>query len=92
MSQDGKKKRRHFLREKAAFSVEKGSLLSGVKRRDTLNLRGLADRIASRQMKEMCSFKQNMIYDLNGVPKKVRDGQLVDYGPEDEEQEDENNG
>ena len=50
------------------------------------------DRITSRQMKEMCSFKQNMIFDLNGVPKKIKDGQLVDYGPEDEEQEDENNG
>ncbi len=50
------------------------------------------DRITSRQMQAMCSFKQNMLFDLNGVPKKVKDGQLVDYGTEDEEEEDENNG
>ena len=40
---------------------------------------------ASRVMKEKVQFQQNMIFDKNGVPKKVKDGQLVDYGEDDEE-------
>jgi len=44
------------------------------------------DRITSRTLKDKASFKQNMIFDLNGVPKKVKDGQLVDYGEDDDEE------
>ena len=49
------------------------------------------DNITSREMKNRVSLKQNMIFDLNGVPKKVKDGQLVDYGVDDEDDEDEGN-
>ena len=43
------------------------------------------DRITSRALLSKVAFSQNMIFDINGVPKKVKDGQLVDYG-DDEEQ------
>ncbi len=49
------------------------------------------DNITSREMKNKVSLKQNMIFDLNGVPKKVKDGQLVDYGVDNEDDEDEGN-
>lgn len=41
------------------------------------------DRITSRAFMSKVAMKQNMIFDLNGVPKKVKDGQLVDYGTDD---------
>jgi len=40
-------------------------------------------------------MSMNMIFDLPGVPKKVKNGQLVDYGEDDEEDDeepDDNNG
>ena len=37
------------------------------------------DRITAPTMKKLVSFKQNMILDRYGTPKKVVDGQLVDY-------------
>ena len=43
----------------------------------------------TRVMKEKVQMSQNMIFDKNGVPKKVVDGQLVDYG-EDEDSDDNN--
>ena len=43
------------------------------------------DKITSRAFVEKCVLKQNMIFDKTGKPKKVKDGQLVDYG-------DDNNG
>ena len=49
------------------------------------------DNITSRVLKENVRFQQNMIFDLHGVPKKVKNGQLVDYG-EDDDDEDEGNG
>ena len=45
------------------------------------------DRITSREMLKKVALQQNMIFDKNGVPKKVRDGQLVDYGDGDDNQE-----
>ena len=41
------------------------------------------DNITSRVMKQKVQMSQNMIFDKNGVPKKVVDGQLVDYGEDD---------
>jgi len=41
------------------------------------------DDITSREMKEKVILSQNMIFDLHGVPKRVKDGQLVDYGDDD---------
>ena len=38
------------------------------------------DKLTSREMKTKITLKQNMIFDKLGVPKKVVDGQLVDYG------------
>ncbi len=35
--------------------------------------------ISSRTLKESCNFKQTLIIDKNGKPKKVVDGQLVDW-------------
>ena len=49
------------------------------------------DNITSRALLSKVAFNQNMIFDINGVPKKVKDGQLVDYGADDEE-DDNNNG
>ena len=34
-------------------------------------------------------MQQNMLFDKHGVPKKVKNGQLVDYGEDDEEEEEE---
>ena len=48
------------------------------------------DNITSREMKKRVVMLQNMIFDKNGVPKKIKDGQLVDYGVDDED--DGNNG
>ncbi len=48
------------------------------------------DNITSREMKKKVIMQQNMIFDLNGVPKKVKDGQLVDYGADDDEDNDDN--
>ena len=42
------------------------------------------DDITSREMKEKVILSQNMIFDLHGVPKRVKDGQLVDYGDDDD--------
>jgi predicted histone-like DNA-binding protein len=42
------------------------------------------DNITSRVFKHRVQMRQNMIFDKNGVPKKVVDGQLVDYGNEDD--------
>ena len=42
------------------------------------------DRITSRAMKTKVAFSQNMIFDKNGVPKKVVDGQVVDYTADDD--------
>ncbi len=44
------------------------------------------DQITSRAMMKKVSLKQNMIFDKTGKPKKVVDGQLVDYGTDDDEQ------
>ena len=40
--------------------------------------------LTSRQFMQKVSLKQRMIFDRNGVPKKVVDGQLVDYGKDEE--------
>ena len=46
------------------------------------------DKISSRAFVEKCVLKQNMIFDLHGVPKKIENGKLVDYGDGyDDEQE-----
>ena len=48
--------------------------------------------LSSRKLVEKVNMKQNMIYDMNGVPKRVVNGELVNYGsshaeePEDEPQ------
>jgi hypothetical protein len=41
------------------------------------------ERITSRALKSQVAFSQRMIFDKYGVPKKVKDGQLVDYGTDD---------
>jgi predicted histone-like DNA-binding protein len=46
----------------------------------------LDDDITSRQLKSKVMFAQRLIIDKNGVPKKIKDGQLVDYGEGDDEQ------
>ncbi len=43
------------------------------------------ENITSRAFRERVSLKQNMIFDKNGVPKKVVDGQLVNYGDDENE-------
>ena len=50
------------------------------------------DNITSRAMREKVQLQQNMIFDMYGVPKKVKDGQLVNYGEEDDAEDDDNNG
>ncbi len=45
------------------------------------------DKITSRAFRERVSMKQNMIFDKSGVPKKVVDGQLVDYGVDNDDDE-----
>ena len=42
------------------------------------------DDITSRQLKRSMAFGQRMIFDMNGKPKRVKDGQLVDYGDEED--------
>ena len=44
------------------------------------------DNITSRALVEKCKFEQNMIFDMYGVPKKVVNGELVNYGEGDEEE------
>ena len=39
--------------------------------------------LTSRAMLKKVAMKQRMIFDKSGVPKKVVDGQLVDYGKDD---------
>ena len=46
------------------------------------------DTLTSRALKAKVQFSQNMIFDRYGVPKKVVDGQLVDYGDDDDESND----
>lgn len=43
------------------------------------------DKITSRAFKQKVTMKQNMIFDMNGVPKKIVDGELVDYGTADDD-------
>ena len=43
-----------------------------------------SEKITSRAFINKVVMKQNMIFDMNGVPKKVEDGQLVDYGNDDD--------
>ena len=50
-----------------------------------------SDKITSRAFISKVVMKQNMIFDMYGVPKKVVDGQLVNYG-EDTDDDDDNNG
>lgn len=38
------------------------------------------DNITSRTFKKKCLMQQNMIFDKAGKPKRVVDGQIVDYG------------
>ena len=45
------------------------------------------DKITSRAFKQKVTMKQNMIFDMNGVPKKIVDGELVDYGTTDDDNE-----
>jgi len=42
--------------------------------------RAAEDDITSRTMKSKVSLEQRLIFDVHGVPKKVVDGQLVNYG------------
>lgn len=49
------------------------------------------DNITSRMMKQRVIMSQNMIFDKNGVPKKVVDGQLVDYGDDEDDNSDDDN-
>ena len=45
------------------------------------------ERITSRAFLQKCSLNQRMLFDKAGVPKKVKNGQLVDYGEGDDEDE-----
>lgn len=49
------------------------------------------DRITSRAMKSKVSMSQNMIIDMNGVPKKIVEGQIVDYGNDTGDDENDDN-
>ena len=42
------------------------------------------DDISSRKLSAQVAFRQRMIFDLTGKPKKVVDGKLVDYGDGDD--------
>ena len=46
------------------------------------------DNISSRAFMAKCTFAQRMLFDKAGVPKKVKNGQLVDYGDGDEDDDD----
>ena len=49
-----------------------------------------SEKITSRAFINKVVMKQNMIFDMAGVPKKVVDGQLVDYGTDDTDDTDGN--
>ncbi len=49
------------------------------------------ERITSRTMKTKVAMSQNMIIDMNGVPKKIVEGQIVDYGYDTEGDENDDN-
>lgn len=38
--------------------------------------------ITSRKLKKTVTLEQRMIFDKNGKPKKIVDGEIVDYGKE----------
>ena len=42
------------------------------------------DQITSRAFKEKCVLQQNMLFDKNGKPKRIVNGELVDYGNDDD--------
>ena len=42
------------------------------------------DNITSRTFKQKCVLQQNMIFDMKGKPKRVINGELVDYGTDDD--------
>ena len=46
------------------------------------------DRITAPTMKKLIQFQQNMIFDRYGKPKKVVDGQVVDYTGDDDGSDD----
>ncbi len=50
------------------------------------------ENITSRAFRERVSLKQNMIFDKAGVPKKVVDGQLVNYGDDTNDEDSDDNG
>lgn len=43
------------------------------------------DQITSRAFKQRCTMQQNMLFDMTGKPKRIVEGELVDYGKEDED-------
>lgn len=43
------------------------------------------EKITSRAFAEKVSMKQRLIFDMNGVPKKVENGELVNYGETDDD-------
>lgn len=45
------------------------------------------EKITSRAFAEKVSMKQRLIFDMSGVPKKVVDGELVNYGDDDSDGE-----
>ena len=46
------------------------------------------ENITSRMFMEKVSMKQRMLFDKNGVPKKIKNGQVVDYGSDDDDDND----
>lgn len=50
------------------------------------------ERLTSRAMKTKVAMSQNMIFDKNGVPKKIVEGQMVDYTADDNTDSGDNNG
>lgn len=46
------------------------------------------ENITSRVFMEKVSMKQRMLFDKNGVPKKIKNGQIEDYGNDDEDDND----
>lgn len=47
------------------------------------------DKITSRAFMGKVTMKQHMIFDKYGVPKKIKNGELVDYGTNDDDENDE---
>ena len=43
------------------------------------------DKISSRALAGKAQYQMNMIFDMYGVPKKVKNGQLVNYGEDDDD-------